>query len=410
MGGLRDRLAAVMSRPAPSLFDDDRPHESTGLRLIVVPQPGRPLTRQQRAFNRLVRKVERLRRELEQAKRELEADLVFHAQHVAPRLKRLAAGRRALVRAVRPFLRDTRLKPADRRTLEGIVADHLSEIAIGTEPGDDDLEVIFAEIHGEDYAKVAEAELTAAKDEMEAALSEIGLELDLSRLRIDMAEEEVAAAAAELFEDIERQRTAARAGVGAETSETNQNRRAAARARLRDEARRNSVGAVYRRLVKTLHPDLEPDEVARQRKNLLMQEVTAAHAANDLHALLRIEMEQTAGEQADVARLTDQKLRDYNQMLQEQADELELVLLDLPDHPRYEPLFVAGGPYGPGLRKDIRAEVAALDAVLESIEGAAVRLTGPEGLEEVRGAIGFLRGQKRAQARRGRRVRGMGRP
>ena len=55
--------------------------------------------------------------------------------------------------------------------------------------------------------------------------------------------------------------------------------------------RKDSLGSVYRRLVKELHPDLEPDPAERERKSRVMQDITAAYAGGDLHALLRLELE-----------------------------------------------------------------------------------------------------------------------
>ncbi|HUF47510.1 MAG TPA: hypothetical protein VMM93_06800, partial [Vicinamibacterales bacterium] len=116
------------SEPQPSFFDDESQPRPNARGLIVVPQPGRPLTKGQQAFNRLVRRVEKLRMQLETRKRKLEADLVFQAEHIVPRLTQVTASRKALVRALRPFLSDARLKAADRRILKRLAAEHLSEI------------------------------------------------------------------------------------------------------------------------------------------------------------------------------------------------------------------------------------------------------------------------------------------
>jgi hypothetical protein len=45
-----------------------------------------------------------------------------------------------------------------------------------------------------------------------------------------------------------------------------------------EQLRRVSIGAIYRRLAKALHPDLERDPDLRERKSTLMQEVTTAYA------------------------------------------------------------------------------------------------------------------------------------
>src|SRR5436305_2095545 len=49
------------------------------------------------------------------------------------------------------------------------------------------------------------------------------------------------------------------------------------KARSYDQLRKDSLGAVYRRLVKELHPDREPDQAERERKSRIMQDITAAY-------------------------------------------------------------------------------------------------------------------------------------
>jgi hypothetical protein len=57
-----------------------------------------------------------------------------------------------------------------------------------------------------------------------------------------------------------------------------------------EQLRKDIIGAVYKRLAKVLHPDLEADPVEREKKSRAMQEVTAAYARTDLHALLCLEL------------------------------------------------------------------------------------------------------------------------
>lgn len=372
-----------MSEHVPLPFGDGRLQPTARADLIVTPGHGRTLSKEQRAFNRLIRKVEKLRQQLDSRRRELEADLVFHAEHVAPRVTKVTSRRKALVRALRPFLSDRRLKAADRRVLRDLVAEHLGAIPIGPGADDHDLRAVFEEVHGEDYASVAESQMAAARGEMEALFSELGFDVDLSGIRPDMTHEELAAGLAELVDGIQQQ-AAADPGP-AKAAWTKQELRAEARTRRLDDARRNSVGATYRRLVKALHPDLEPDPDVRERKSRLMQEVTSAHAANDLHALLRLEMACIQNEKHDLARLTDEKLHAYNQLLLEQARELEHALFELPDHPRYEPLMtMSGEPFDFGAPMDVRAEADRLDELVIGFEQALEALAGPDGPGYVR--------------------------
>jgi hypothetical protein len=150
--------------------------------------------------------------------------------------------------------------------------------------------------------------------------------------------------------------------------------------------RKDSIGAVYKRLVKALHPDLESDAVERASKIRLMQDVTVAYRRGDLHTLLRLELEWIGGAHADTARLTDEKLRAYTAILKEQAADLNAECLELRFHPRYAPLLI-DGPMGLAVVADGPREVVRLDLVIETLRVGLERATSGQALDAVRRAI-----------------------
>ena len=88
-----------------------------------------------------------------------------------------------------------------------------------------------------------------------------------------------------------------------------------------------SLREVYRRLVSLLHPDRELDEVERLRKTVLMVEANAANARQDLLALLQIQWRVLAQNSDAIAQIADDKLRQFNLMLDKQLTTLECELL-----------------------------------------------------------------------------------
>src|SRR5262249_2965949 len=112
------------------------------------------------------------------------------------------------------------------------------------------------------------------------------------------------------------------------------------RMRQAEQARKKNITSIYRQLAKVLHPDLESDEARRQSKVALMQELTTAYHRNDLHTLLRLELEWIQREEGNLERLTDEKLAIYNQVLKDQLFELNLEIDGLAYHPRYGPIVV----------------------------------------------------------------------
>jgi hypothetical protein len=164
------------------------------------------------------------------------------------------------------------------------------------------------------------------------------------------------------------------------------------------------LGSVYRRLVKELHPDLEPDPAERERKSRVMQDITAAYTRGDLHALLRLELEWLDPAGSDVARLNRERLRAYTEFLKQQATELEAESQMVRFHPRYAPLVV-DGPFGLPMVIDGPGEVERLDTIIEQLRSALERLSSNEALQEVRGAIREYRDSEKRQTLAGRRRR-----
>ena len=90
----------------------------------------------------------------------------------------------------------------------------------------------------------------------------------------------------------------------------------------------HAVRTLYLDLVKHLHPDREPDEAEKIRKTKLMQRVTTAYEANELLTLLRLQLELQRIDQSHLENLAESQLRYYNQLLREQARELDQALFD----------------------------------------------------------------------------------
>jgi hypothetical protein len=84
-----------------------------------------------------------------------------------------------------------------------------------------------------------------------------------------------------------------------------------------------SLREVYRRLVSLLHPDREPDEQERLRKTVLMMEANAANAKQDLLGLLQIQWRVLAQSEGAIGQIADNKLRQFNLMLDKQLTTLE---------------------------------------------------------------------------------------
>lgn len=393
-----------MPPTGPLLFDpDDLGGSSADRSLAVRSTPGRPLGKEERAFNRALARLQALSRGLDEEKCRLDRLLVFHAAEIRPRTDRAVALRAGLVRALAPYLDDRRLTKAQHRVLRRILVEQLDDVLRYVEKPDPDLQTVFERLHHVSYAQAVQDDMKEAQAGMAAIFDELGLDVEVPELRADMTEEDAAAAAAQLADELRR----AAESHDAAKQEPRHNKTARAaeeRARRHEQLRKESLGSVYRRLAKELHPDLEPDPAERERKSRVMQDITAAYTRGDLHALLRLELEWLDPADSDVARLSREKLRAYTEFLKQQATELEAEIQMVRLHPRYAPLVV-DGPFGLPMVIDGPGEVERLDTIIEQLRSALERLSSNEALQEVRGAIREYRDSEKRQTLAGRQRR-----
>ena len=380
----------------PWLFDpDDLPASPADRSLAIRSATGRPLGKEERAFNRALARLQALSRALDEEKRRLDRLLVFHAAEIRPRSDRAVALRVGLVRALAPFLDDRRLTKGQHKVLRRILVEQLDDVLTYVEKPELDLQALFERLHDVSYAQAVQDDIAEAQAGMAAIFDELGLDIEVPELRADMTEEESAAAAAQLAHEFRRAEES-REAVKQTPRHQKTARAAEERARRQEQLRKESVAAVYRRLAKELHPDLEHDPAEREKKSRVMQEITAAYTRGDLHALLQLELERFGGPSGAAARLSLDKLRAYTALLQQQATELAEEVQSLRLHPRYAPLIV-DGPFGLPTVIDGPHELERLDAVIVQIRLALERLSCRDALEEVRNAIREYRDSEKRQ-------------
>jgi hypothetical protein len=375
-------------RPArPSLFDDEpanAPANTTSL--VASARKTRPGTKKEQAVNRLFNKVQALRNRVDEETRRLDEGLGFHVAQVVPRVQQVTALRTETVRALRPFLHEKRLAIGDRHVLRTILAGLLDEILAHDPSPPPDIRELFEELHGVSVANLVQEDFDQARSEMQELFDDLGLDIPLPELRSDMSEEELAATAAEMAERL-RQAEETRAESQSARRKTKREKREEEQSQRFEQLRKISLGTVYRRLAKALHPDLERDPTLREQKGVMMQEVTGAYARNDLHTLLRLELEWLEDDGHEAARRTDETLDAYTQLLKQQAAELEVECMELRFHPRYEPLVGMDQRLGIPVMVDGPAEVQRLDGLIETMTGGLERMAAGQGLQEVQGLI-----------------------
>jgi hypothetical protein len=349
----------------------------------------RPLTGAQGTFRTLLAKVESLRESIDAEEKELDATLSFYAEEIVTRLAKQTALQKELVRALAPYLNKTFFPRKDERVEFKEVARELLDEIANSERGlmNNDLREIYTAVHGVGYAQQERKTIVAVKAALARTLAEAGLDVDFSELESAASEAEFMARAEALIARARRMKEAE--AEAAHCAEHGRHATEDEDQRAEEEFRKRSLANIYKQLARVLHPDFERDSERQKDKVQLMQELTAAYRQNDLHTLLRLEMQWIENEGGDIDRLTEEKLGVYNEVLTEQVRGLENRLRGLMFHARYRPIVVFNdGPtrviHGPDKSRDLDRNIAAIQCCIVLMETA-------ETADDVRAAIRSLR-------------------
>jgi hypothetical protein len=357
--------------------------------LIPTPAADRPLTEAQATFRALLGKVESLRESIDVEEEQLDATLSFYAEEIVPKLARQTSVQKDLVRAFAPYLNKSFFPRQDERVeFRELTRELLDQIA-NKERGliDADLREIYNAVHGVGYAQDERKAIAKAKAALLQMFAEAGLEADFSELDGAVSEADFMLRAEALIARVRKMKEAET--EAATCAEHGHHATDDEELRAAEEFRKRSIANIYKQLARVLHPDFERDTEQQKVKVQLMQELTEAYRQNDLHTLLRLEMQWIENEGGDIERLTEEKLGVYATILREQVRALENRLRDLMFHPRYRPIMIFNdGPtrrmIGPDKARELDASIAAIESCVALMEDAKTA-------DDVRAAIARCR-------------------
>jgi hypothetical protein len=365
--------------------------------LIITSQKKQPLTKEQQSFNRLVKRIESLRLELEKTSASLDQKLDFYARHIHPVEQELTNCRKEVVKKVFSFYDNKKLlsKP-EKKILKNFFTLQLNEILSFDEKIDEELEKIFEKINGVSSEEAANLEFEIVKGEMEDMFESFGFDMDLEDLKKDMTTEEMMAKINSMEEELQKQEEIRNSKKSYRKKTAKQLQKEEKQKEL-EEARSKNISSIYRQLAKALHPDLEQDEMLKQEKEALMKRLTIAYNSRDLHSMLNLEMEWIHKEEQDIAKLSNDKLAIYNQVLKEQVQDLEQQKFALMQHPRYNPLRRYSGFSLMSIHVNLPLEKRKLEDAVRSIEESIAILKGKNALKEIKAIIDAFRNKHRQE-------------
>jgi len=312
--------------------------------LILSGTAGKRLTPAQRKFNQRIREIEELRGRILKQQQRLDEYLEMHTRRIRPLEQRLADQAIQLIQLLFPHFTSGQVIKKKARRQRALLRDAILscfEELMDTRGPElpPELVPVFESVNGASMEEIRQQDFADMREAIEEEFKRAGAKVDLSGLDPSLPPDELRARLEEL-DRMSRKLDSEQAGGSGRTSKPKGRREMEAEAREREleELRKKDIATLYRQLAKMLHPDLEQDPARRSEKESAMKDLTTAYKANDLHALLRLELTWITREGADVDQLSEQKLHVYNQVLQEQVEQLTTDLERVHLHPRFSPL------------------------------------------------------------------------
>jgi uncharacterized phage infection (PIP) family protein YhgE len=277
---------------------------------------GSALSPAQKRFNTLIRQIERARQTLQLWQEGIAAFRHAHAELLRPLQAELVEGQRQWVRRLDAVLREPGWTKAERELLRELLCEAAGELLDGGHD-DPELKALFDRHADVDYDSDKRDEVRAMKQLAEAITG------------LDLGDDEGLHDEAQLFERLQQGfQTQAEAEAAERQARAARRRPSAAQQRREAEAQQatQSLREIYRKLASALHPDRETDPAEREAKTALMQRVNQAYEAQDLLALLQLQLQIEQIDESHLANASEQRLKHYNKVLAEQLAELKAEL------------------------------------------------------------------------------------
>jgi hypothetical protein len=299
--------------------------ESSAIPVIGKNNQEKVLSKNEADFNRKIKKIETLKKDLIDIKNKLENAKQRVAKELFPLMSIVKEKQKKYIHLLDVAYDSGFFKKRDAETLmEHImelcehVLSHLEMVDEKKMSEDEAIEKIKEKYENLLYSEEEKEMLDqATKDVMK---NMFGVDIDLDKLKKN-PHEYFEKKQIELEEEQERRFEQTRAKQATRKKTTKQMEKE----KKEEEAKKalsKDIRSIYTSLAKELHPDLEQNEEERERKTEMMKRVTAAYETNDLFELLKLQLEYQIQHER-INSLLEEQIKRYNQVLQQQINELE---------------------------------------------------------------------------------------
>jgi hypothetical protein len=311
-------------------------HTPNNSSLLISTNNKKKLTKNQEAFNKLTARIEKLQKEIAKKQLQFDAAIKIYSTELYPVRLKVLQQRNELILLLWKNYKDKKLAKPDQKYLKEIIREHLQILLTEmTDEPEEKIKEIFNAVEGDDYDDALEKEKEIERAEMMQFLKKSKVDLkgvdlsddDILIQKLQEAKQKMLAERAEKVNAFKQSQTIKK--KTAKQLEAERIQQAVA------EMKQKNISIIYKQLAKLFHPDLEQDEQRKAEKSLLMQELTLAYEAKNLHALLRLELKWIHKENDHLESLTEDKLSIYMEILKEQVQELQDQKESIIQQPQY---------------------------------------------------------------------------
>ncbi|WMP16642.1 molecular chaperone DnaJ [Thiothrix lacustris] len=274
----------------------------------------------QKKFNTLIKKIDAQKTILREWQETLEQCRETAIEKLEPLRTTLHGHQADLVLLLDRQFTSHKFTPSQADKLTHLITETCEELITFNQR--DDLKAIFNKYSTEDFDALDQASDAIALDMMKAMFEEkFGTSLDDTEFDI----KDPQGTAERLSKKFKEQQTHAEEEAQKRSPPRKSAKQIAKEAKEAEEAANvsKSIQTVYRQLTSALHPDREQDPVERERKTELMQQVTVAYASKDLLKLLALQLAVEQIDQSKLNNINAERLKHYNQILNNQLRELQ---------------------------------------------------------------------------------------
>jgi preprotein translocase subunit Sss1 len=272
-------------------------------------KPDEKLSPDQERFRYLLAQIERTRKARAEVEKAIQEFRRRESEVMQPLRTSLRAALRDTVLTIDRVLEQTKWARIDRNALEEILR-ATAEMLLERDPEDAELKAVFDRHSKTSFDENKREELERLKAEAENMM---GVEFDEGEIanEDDLAQRMYEHLAKEKEKEQQQEQHA---------EKRSRERKSAAQQRVEASAQaaKKFLREMYRKLASAVHPDREPDAQRRAEKNELMQTINRAYAANDLLTLLEAQMQLEQIDPDHIAKLSRDRLTQYNKLLAEQ--------------------------------------------------------------------------------------------